>query len=69
MSYLHELQQELRELIGDLDEAKQKEIARFVGKKVYESWQNGVAQGKAIATLNRIGTDLQQAGKRFQQHR
>ena len=69
MSYLQELQQELRGLIGDIDEAKQKEIARFVGKKVYESWRNGVEHGKAVATLARIGTDLQQAGKRFQQHR
>ena len=69
MSYLQALQQELRELLGDMDEAKQKEIARFVGKKVYESWRNGVEHGKATATLARIGTDLQEAGKRFSQHR
>jgi|GEM_PF-3676407 len=65
MSYLQALQRELRGLIGDLDEAKQKAIARFVGKKVYESWQNGAEHGKAVATLDRASAQLEQAGKRF----
>jgi len=65
MSYLQELQLELHELIGDLDEAKQKAIARFVGKKVYESWQNGVEHGKTVATLDRASDKLQQASKRL----
>jgi hypothetical protein len=65
MSYLQALQQELRGLIGDLDEATQKEIARFVGKKVYESWQQGGEHGKAVATLDRASDNLQQAGKRL----
>jgi hypothetical protein len=69
MSYLQALQQELRELIGDLDEAKQKAIVRFVGKKVYESWQNGVEHGKAVATLDRVSAQLEQTGKRLTSQR
>ena len=65
MSYLQELRQELHELLGDIDEAKQKAIVQFVGQKVYESWQNGVAHSKAVATLDRASAQLQQAGKRF----
>jgi hypothetical protein len=51
MSYLQALQQELRGLIEDLDEATQKEIARFVGKKVYESWQQGASTAKRSPRL------------------
>ena len=65
MSYLQALRQELHGLIGDLDEAKQKEIAQFVGKKVYESWQNGVEHGKATATLDQVSNRLRQAGTRW----
>ena len=65
MSYLQELRQELHELLGEIDEAKQKAIVQFVGKKVYESWQNGVEHGKAVATLDRASDKLRQASKRL----
>jgi len=61
MGYLQELQEELRTLLGDLDEAKQKEVARFVGKKILESYRNGIASvrvleaGKRVAENNRKG--------------
>jgi len=46
MGYLQDLQKELRALLGDLDEAQQKKIARFVGEKILESYKNGLATGR-----------------------
>ena len=53
MGYLHELRQELEDIIGDqLDEETKKNVLNFVSRKVYDSWKNGKnggAQGKAKA--------------------
>ena len=62
MGYLQDLDQQLRELLSELDEVKQKEISEFVGKKVYESWKNGVEHGKASAKLDHLGKALAGAG-------
>jgi hypothetical protein len=62
MGYLQDLEQQLRELLGELDEAKQKDIAQFVRTKVYESWKNGVEHGKASAKLDRLGKALADTG-------
>ena len=47
MGYIKELQAELGEMLGKLDEEEQKKIIQYVSKKVYESWQNGKEQGQA----------------------
>jgi hypothetical protein len=65
MGYLQELQEELRGILGDLDEEKQKEIARFVGTKVLESYRNGQANSQAATRLARAGKGLEEAGKRL----
>ena len=65
MGYLQDLQQEVRQLLGDLDEERQKEIARWVGNKVLESYRNGQASGQAAPRLARAAKGLQRAGKRF----
>lgn len=50
MGYIHELRQELEGIIGDqLDGETKKTVLNFVGKKVYDSWKNGVEHGKAEA--------------------
>ena len=69
MGYLQDLEQELRHLLSDLDEVKQKEIAQFVRTKVYQSWTNGVQHGKASATLGQLENGLRGAGKRFEKQR
>jgi hypothetical protein len=69
MGYLQELEQELRQLLGELDERKQKEIAQFVRTKVYESWKNGVEHGASIDKLDRLEKDLRGAGQRFADRR
>ena len=69
MGYLQELQQELQKLLGDMDEEQQKEIARWVGHKVLESYRNGQEDGQAKARLARVSNDLEKAGKRFQKQR
>ena len=65
MGYLQELQQDLQKLLGDMDEEQQKEIARWVGSKVLESYRNGQQDGTAHSRLARVGKDLEQAGKRL----
>lgn len=69
MGYLQELEHELRQLLGELDAAKQKEIAQFVRTKVYESWTNGVEHGKASTKLDQLENGLRHAGKRFEKRR
>jgi len=66
MGYLQELEQELRQLLSDLDAAKQKEIAQFVRTRVYESWKNGVEHGQAAAKLDHLKKGLRGTGKRFE---
>ena len=63
MGYLQDLQRELRQLLGDMEEAKQKEIALWVGKKVLESYHNGQADAEARAQLARLGTALTEQGQ------
>ena len=66
MNYLRELQSALKEIMGDdVDEEMQEEIAKFVSKKVYESWQNGKEQGQSEAKLGRLSKGLEKAGKRY----
>jgi hypothetical protein len=65
MGYLQELQKELQKMLGDLDEAKQKEIAHFVGTKVLESYRNGQENGAAASRLARAGKGLEEAGRRL----
>ena len=48
MGYLQELKVELRQMLGELDEAKQEEIARFVGRKILESYRNGIESVKIL---------------------
>jgi hypothetical protein len=48
MGYIHELQEELRKMLGDLDEEKQQEIARYVGRKILESYRNGIESVKIL---------------------
>ena len=48
MGYLQELKAELRQMLGELDEAKQEEIARFVGRKILESYRNGIESVKIL---------------------
>jgi hypothetical protein len=48
MGYLTELQQELRALLGEMEEAQQKKIARFVGAKILESYRNGLLAAKLV---------------------
>jgi hypothetical protein len=48
MGYLQELKAELRTMLGELDEAKQEEIARFVGRKILESYRNGIESVKIL---------------------
>jgi hypothetical protein len=69
IGYLQNLEQELLQLLGDLDEAKQKEIAHFVTSRVHESWTNGVEHGKASAKLDHLEQGLRGAGKRFADRR
>jgi hypothetical protein len=47
MGYLQDLQQEVRQLLGDLAEERQKEIARWVANKVLESYRNGQTNGSS----------------------
>ena len=51
MGYLTELQQELRALLGDMEEAQQKKIARFVGAKILESYRNGLLAAKLVKVV------------------
>ena len=67
MGYLQDLQQEVRQLLGDLAEEWQQEIARWVANKVLESYRNGQANGEAAARLGRASTKLAAAGKRLAQ--
>jgi len=69
MGYLQELEQELRQLLGDLDAAKQKEITQFVRSRVYESWKNGVEHGASAAKLDHLENSLRGAGKGFEKRR
>ena len=69
MGYLHELHEELRAMLGDVDEAKQKEIAHWVGEKVLESYRNGQANGAATSRLANAEKGLEAAGKRLFQKR
>ena len=46
MSYLDELEHEMLELLDNIDAEQQEAIIKFVHKKVYESWKNGVKSGK-----------------------
>ena len=69
MGYLQDLQQEVRQLLGDLAEERQKEIARWVGNKVLESYRNGQANSEAATRLTQAGKKLAEAGKRFTQRR
>ena len=48
MGYLQELKAELRQMLGELDDAKQDEIARFVGQKILESYRNGIESVKIL---------------------
>ena len=41
MGYIRELDQELREMLGDLPDEKVNTIVKFLKEKVYESYQNG----------------------------
>ena len=66
MGYLHELRQELEEILGDaLDEETGKAVLKFVGTKVYESWKNGVEHGKAETRLDTVENAFKKSGKRF----
>ena len=67
MGYLQDLQQEVRQLLGDLAEERQQEIARWVGNKVLGSYRNGQANGEATVRLARAGKNLAEAGKRLTQ--
>ena len=69
MGYLQDLQQEVRQLLGDLAEERQKEIARWVGNKVLESYRNGQANSEASTRLDRADKKLAEAGKRLTQRR
>ena len=69
MGYLQDLQQEVRQLLGDLAEERQQEIARWVANKVLESYRNGQTNGEAIVRLARAGKKLAEAAKRFTQRR
>jgi hypothetical protein len=42
MGYVHELQEELKQMLGDLDKEKRQEITRYVGRKILESYCNGI---------------------------
>jgi hypothetical protein len=48
MGYLQELKAELRQMLGDLDEAKQEEIARCVGRKILKRYHNGIESVKVL---------------------
>lgn len=61
MGYLQELQQELQKLLGDMDEAQQKKIARFVGEKILESYKNGIATGQ----LAGAGKEIERKARTF----
>jgi len=66
MSYLHELRQELEQILGDaLAEDTKKAILKFVGTKVYDSWKNGIEHGKAEARLGTSENAFKKSGKRF----
>lgn len=67
MGYLQELQRDLHQLLGDMDAAKQKEIALWVGKKVLESYRNGQADAQARAQLARLGTALATQGQNLRE--
>jgi hypothetical protein len=69
MGYLQDLQQEVRQLLGDLAEERQKEIARWVANKVLESYRNGQTSGEAAVRLARAGKKLAEAGKQLTQRR
>ena len=69
MGYLQDLQQEVHQLLGDLAEERQKEIARWVAERVLESYRNGQANGEAATRLTGVGKKLAEAGKRFTQRR
>jgi hypothetical protein len=38
----------IKPMLGELDEAKQDEIARFVGRKILESYRNGIESVKIL---------------------
>ena len=65
MGYLQDLQQEVRQLLGDLAEERQKEIARWVANKVLESYRNGQTNGQAATRLAQAEKGLQRAGQRL----
>jgi hypothetical protein len=48
MGYVHELQEELKQMLGDLDEEKRHEIVRYVGRKILESYRNGIESVKVL---------------------
>ena len=49
MSYLDEMKDELRALLDGLDEEQQETVIKWVTKKVYDSWKNGVKKGSGKA--------------------
>jgi len=51
MSYLQELQQQLRELIGEIDEAKQKAIVQLLGRKSTRVGRTGGRMAKRSQRL------------------
>jgi hypothetical protein len=65
MGYLQDLQQEVRQLLSDLAEERQKEIVRWVANKVLESYRNGQANGEATVRLARASKGLEETGKRL----
>lgn len=53
MGYIQELEHVLKEKLGDLEETRRTEIVQFVKEKVWESYKNGVAAGKAEKSAER----------------
>ena len=45
MSYLDELKNELRDMLENLDDEQQEIVIKWVTKKVYDSYKNGVKKG------------------------
>jgi hypothetical protein len=65
MGYLQDLHQEVRQLLGDLAEERQQEIARWVANKVLESYRNGQTNGQAATRLAKAAKGLEHAGQRL----
>ena len=63
MGYLQELKAELRQMLGELDEAKQDEIARYVGRKILESYRNGIQSVKILEAGKKAQARSERAGR------